>query len=52
MVMRMAKTNSVSYNPFGTNKNSTDVRKRPRCIIKQREITDSRLKRIKDWNTM
>lgn len=48
----MAKTNSVSYNPFGTNKNSTDVRKRPRCIIKQREITDSRLKRIKDWNTM
>ena len=30
----------------------TDIRKRPICILKKTEITDSRLKRIKDWATL
>lgn len=42
---------AMASNPFGTNARSTDIRKKPRCIIKQNVITDSRLKRLKDWNT-
>lgn len=41
----------ATTNPFGTNANSTDIRKRPRSIIKQSIITDSKLKRLKDWVT-
>jgi len=29
-----------------------DIMKKPRCIIKKREITNNRLKRIKDWTTL
>lgn len=43
---------SVSYNPFGSNSKTYDVRKRPRCIIKKTEVSDNRLKRIKDWATL
>lgn len=31
---------------------SSDIRKRPLCVIKKTEITESRLKRIKDWATL
>lgn len=44
--------NVTNYNPFGSNAKSADIRKRPRGIIKKTEISDSRLKRIKDWATL
>lgn len=34
------------------NSSQADIRKRPICILKKTEITDSRLKRIKDWATL
>lgn len=49
--MAMAR-NVTNYNPFGSNAKSADIRKRPRGIIKKTEISDSRLKRIKDWATL
>lgn len=41
-----------NYDPYGWNKKSQDIRKRPLCIIKKTQITESRLKRIKDWTTL
>lgn len=37
---------------FNHKAKSADIRHRPACIIKKTEITDSRLKRIKDWATL
>ena len=37
---------------FGNNKKSEDIRKRPICIIKKTEVSENRLKRIKDWATL
>lgn len=51
MVMTMAR-NTTNYNPFGSNEKSADIRKRPRGVIKKTEISESRLKRIKDWATL
>lgn len=44
--------NTTNYNPFGSNEKSADIRKRPRGVIKKTEISESRLKRIKDWATL
>jgi hypothetical protein len=43
---------SFNSNAFGTNKDSTDIRRRPRSIIKPMAISDTKLKRFKDWNTL
>ena len=51
MVVLMAR-NVTNYNPFGTNANSKDIRKRPKGIIKKTEISDTKLKRLKDWTTL
>lgn len=37
---------------FGRHKKSADIRKRPVCIIKKTEISENRLKRMKDWATL
>lgn len=43
---------SPSGNYYGRNDKSQDIRRKPRCIIKKTEISDNRLKRIKDWATL
>lgn len=49
--MKMVR-NVTNSNPFGLNATSKDIRRRPRGVIRKTEISDSRIKRIKDWATL